>query len=57
MPVPHVAVVTLDRPPVNALSRPFREKFVETFDALNDRDDVRAIVLSTAVWFQASVAE
>jgi len=44
--VPYIAVVTLDRPPVNALSRTLREKFVETIETLNDRQDVRAIVLT-----------
>ncbi len=43
---PHIAVVTLDRPPVNALSRALRQEFVDTFDTLQDRDDVRAIVLT-----------
>jgi enoyl-CoA hydratase len=45
-PRPHVCVVELDRPPVNALARPLREELVATFDALGDRDDVRAIVLT-----------
>jgi enoyl-CoA hydratase len=42
----NVAVVALARPPVNALSRELREAFVATFDALQERSDVRAIVLT-----------
>jgi enoyl-CoA hydratase len=34
------------RPPVNALNREIREELVRTIDALQDRDDVRAIVLT-----------
>jgi enoyl-CoA hydratase len=41
-----VAIVTLDRPPVNAFNRAIRQEMVDTFDALNDRDDVRAVVLT-----------
>ena len=41
-----VAVVTLCRPPVNALGRAIREELVATMDALGDRDDIRAIVLT-----------
>lgn len=43
---PYVAVVALARPPVNALNRELREEFLRTFDALQDRADVRAIVLT-----------
>ena len=46
MAAPHVAFVTFDRPPVNALGRALREQFVEIFDVLWDRQDVRAIVLT-----------
>src|ERR1700712_4189951 len=46
VPVPYVAVVELDRPPVNALGRAVREELIAAFDALHDREDVRAIVLS-----------
>ena len=44
----YVATVTLDRPPVNAQNRAFKEALIRTFDALHDRDDVRAIVLTGA---------
>jgi enoyl-CoA hydratase len=43
-----VATVTLDRPPVNAQNRAMREEIVRAFDALHDRDDVRAVVLTGA---------
>ena len=42
----YVATVTLDRPPVNALGRAIRQELLDTFDALHDRADVRAIVLT-----------
>jgi enoyl-CoA hydratase len=45
-PIPFVAVVALARPPVNALDRATRERLLETFDALQEREDVRAIVLT-----------
>lgn len=43
-----VAVVTLDRPPVNATGLALRKEITATFDALGDRDDVRAIILTGA---------
>jgi len=43
-----VATVTLDRPPVNAQDRAFKEELIATFDALHDREDVRAVVLTGA---------
>jgi enoyl-CoA hydratase/carnithine racemase len=43
---PYVAVVALSRPPVNALGRAIREELLDTFDALQDRNDVRVIVLT-----------
>ncbi|CAM3770784.1 Carnitinyl-CoA dehydratase [Pseudomonas reidholzensis] len=44
----HVAVVTLDAPPVNAQSREFAEELIEVFDELNDLPEVRVIVLTGA---------
>lgn len=41
-----VATVTLARPPVNALNRQLREEFLQTFDLLQARPDVRAVVLT-----------
>ncbi|WP_338147854.1 enoyl-CoA hydratase/isomerase family protein [Neoroseomonas terrae] len=44
----YVATVTLDRPPVNALSPQMQAEIIETFDRLSDRADVRAVVLTGA---------
>ncbi len=44
----YVATVTLSRPPVNAQNRRFREEIIELFDQLNDRSDVRAVVVTGA---------
>jgi len=43
---PHVAVVTLSRPPVNALDRATREALLRTFDTIEERADIRAVVLT-----------
>ena len=43
-----IAVVTFDRPPVNAQNRLSREEFVHLLDALSDRDDVRVVILTGA---------
>lgn len=44
--VDFVATVTINRPPVNAQNNRFREEIAEVIDALGDRSDVRAIVLT-----------
>ncbi len=41
-----VAVVTLARPPVNALGREIREAMLRVFDRLEDHPEVRVIVLT-----------
>ncbi|MFV5516640.1 enoyl-CoA hydratase/isomerase family protein [Acinetobacter gerneri] len=41
-----VAVVTLNRPPVNAQSKEFVEELISVFDELNDAADVSVIVLT-----------
>jgi enoyl-CoA hydratase len=46
VPAPFVAVVTLDRPPVNALNRPLREHFTALLEELHEREDIRCIVLA-----------
>ncbi|MHA7869283.1 MAG: enoyl-CoA hydratase-related protein [Salipiger thiooxidans] len=43
-----VATVTIDRAPVNAQNNRFRVELTEVIDALGDRTDVRAIVLTGA---------
>lgn len=47
-PEPGIAVVTFDRPPVNAQNRRSREEFLWLLDMLSDRDDVRVLVLTGA---------
>lgn len=42
----HVAVVTLDRPPVNALNRKARAEIIAVFDEISARDDIRCAVLT-----------
>ena len=42
----HVAVVTLDNPPVNAQSRETMEELIEVFDELNHTKGVRCVVLT-----------
>ncbi len=42
----HIATITLQRPPVNAMNRAARERLTEIFDALSDRDDVRCVILT-----------
>jgi enoyl-CoA hydratase len=44
----HIAVVTLDAPPVNAQSRVFVEELIEVFDELNETPGVRVVVLTGA---------
>lgn len=41
-----VAVVTLNRPPVNAVNAELRDRLIEIFDSATDRDDIRALVLT-----------
>lgn len=42
----YIATITIDRAPVNAQNNRFREELVEVVDALGDRTDVRAVVIS-----------
>jgi len=44
----HVATVTIDRPPVNAQNRRFRDELARVFDVLHDTEAVRAVVLTGA---------
>lgn len=43
-----VAVVTLNRPPVNAQNAELRSELTQCFDELSDRDDAMAVVLTGA---------
>lgn len=44
----HVALVTMDQPPVNALSRTLTDELTAAFDRITDTDDVRSVVLTGA---------
>ena len=43
-----VALVTLDRPPVNALDRATRYELIEVFDEISQRDDIRCAILTAS---------
>lgn len=43
-----VALVTMDAPPVNAVSAGFMEEMVAVFDKISDLDDARVVVLTGA---------
>jgi enoyl-CoA hydratase len=42
----HIAVVRLDKPPVNALSRQTRQRLIDVFDEISERSDVRVAILT-----------
>ncbi len=42
----YVAVATLNRPPVNAVNAEMRNRIIEIFDEVTDRDDIRCVVLT-----------
>ena len=44
----YIALVTLNRPPVNALDRAMRDRLIEIFDEISERDDIRVAVLTGA---------
>ena len=44
----HVAVVTMDQPPVNAVSRALSDELTLLFDRISDTTDIRAVVLTGA---------
>jgi enoyl-CoA hydratase len=44
----HIAQVTIDRPPVNAVNAQVHLELMQVFDALSDRDDVRVAILTGA---------
>ncbi|EMD41327.1 hypothetical protein CERSUDRAFT_109926 [Gelatoporia subvermispora B] len=48
-PAPHVALVELFRKPVNAFNDPFWEEYGKVFDNLSLEQDLRAIVLASAL--------
>jgi enoyl-CoA hydratase len=42
----HVAVATLNRPPVNAVNWAMRDRIIEVMDQATDREDIRVVVLT-----------
>src|SRR5262245_39843564 len=42
----HIAVVTMDNPPVNAQNAALQDEMIGVFDRLSDLDDVRVAVLT-----------
>ena len=44
----HIAVVTMDRPPVNAQNAQMNTDMAQVFDTISDRDDVRVAILTGA---------
>lgn len=44
----HIALVTMNNPPVNAQNQQFHEDMMQVFDTLSDREDVRVAVLTGA---------
>lgn len=53
----HIAVVRLDKPPVNALDRATRRRLIEIFDEVSERPDVRVAVLTGTGKFFCSGAD
>ncbi|MDR2253109.1 MAG: enoyl-CoA hydratase/isomerase family protein [Bifidobacteriaceae bacterium] len=45
-PLEHVALIEVNRPPVNALNRSARQQLIDLFDSLDQREDLRAAVLT-----------
>lgn len=44
----HIAVVTMNNPPVNAVNAEFMREMIGAFDRFNDLDEVRVVVLTGA---------
>jgi enoyl-CoA hydratase len=42
----HIALVTMDRPPVNAVNAQFLDELTRAFDELSERDDARVAILT-----------
>lgn len=42
----HIAVVRLNKPPVNALDRETRRRIIDVFDEISERNDVRVAILT-----------
>ena len=44
----HIAIVTMDNPPVNAQGRQFHEDMMQVMDAISDMDEVRVAIVTGA---------
>jgi len=44
----HVAILTLDSPPVNALTRTLNDELIQALDIISETPDIRAVVLTGA---------
>lgn len=53
----YIAVVRLDKPPVNALDRATRRRLIEIFDEVSERSDVRVAILTGTGKFFCSGAD
>jgi enoyl-CoA hydratase len=53
----YIAVVRLDKPPVNALDRATRRRLIEIFDEVSERADVRVAILTGTGKFFCSGAD
>ena len=53
----HIAVIRLDKPPVNALDRATRRRLIEIFDEVSERADVRVAILTGTGRFFCSGAD
>lgn len=53
----YIAVVRLDKPPVNALDRATRRRLIEIFDEVSERTDVRVAILTGTGKFFCSGAD
>jgi enoyl-CoA hydratase len=53
----HIAIVRLDKPPVNALDRATRRRLIEIFDEVSERPDVRVAILTGTGKFFCSGAD
>ena len=42
----YIAVVRLDKPPVNAVDRATRQRIIDTFDEVSERSDIRVAILT-----------
>lgn len=53
----YIAVVRLDKPPVNALARETRQRLIEVFDEISERSDIRVAILTGTGKFFCSGAD